>query len=315
MVDGPLTSSEIEAFHRDGFLVAKSKLPSSIIEAVQQEIEEVVDEAATKLYAEGKLTDLHSDSGFLHRAAKLWEQCPEITSIVASEVGFPQSTPRRPTAGKAFFGLLTAPPLLAMMRQILESTEVYVSGVYRLRPKLPAQPNGVVPWHQDQCFFAPCSDAQPTPLDWSECPPVISAWVPLMNATMEAGGMQMIKPAQATLHRHYQANVTAPSTTLHPDCFPANIAVVDAPAMIGDVLLFSAYTPHRSIENSAGLMRWAADIRYNVPDAGDYYPREGGFLGCSSNPDADVVSDWRECVSTSLSTTRCCTLLRLQSCE
>ena len=42
MMDGPLTCSEIEAFRRDGFVVAKSKLPSSIIEAVQQEIEEVV---------------------------------------------------------------------------------------------------------------------------------------------------------------------------------------------------------------------------------------------------------------------------------
>ena len=136
-----------------------------------------------------------------------------------------------------------------------------------------------------------------------------------MNATMDAGGMQMIKPAQATLHRHYQANVTAPSTTLHPDCFPVNAAVVDAPAMLGDVLLFSAYTPHRSIENSAGVMRWAADIRYNVPDAGDYYPHEGGFLGCSSHPDADVVSDWREYVSMSLPTTRCCKLIRLRVCE
>eukprot|EP01051_Picozoa_sp_SAG22_P026510 SAG22_NODE_8400_length_659_cov_1.001786_1_plen_50_part_10 len=48
------------------------------------------------------------------------------------------------------------------MTEIMGSTEVFVSGVYRLRPKLPGRENGVVPWHQDQCFFAPCSDAQPS---------------------------------------------------------------------------------------------------------------------------------------------------------
>ena len=39
--------------------------------------------------------------------------------------------------------------------------------------------------------FAPCSDALPSPTDWADRPPVITAWVPLMDATMEAGGMQV----------------------------------------------------------------------------------------------------------------------------
>ena len=43
-------------------------------------------------------------------------------------------------------------PLLHVMSQLLASTEVFVSGVYRLRPKLPGRDNGVVPWHQDQCL-------------------------------------------------------------------------------------------------------------------------------------------------------------------
>ena len=39
-------------------------------------------------------------------------------------------------------------------------------------------------------------------------------------------------------------------------------------------------------------MRWAADLRYNVPEAGNYYPGEGGFLARSSKEQA--VTDWRE---------------------
>ena len=71
--------------------------------------------------------------------------------------------------------------------------------------------------HQDQCFFHPCSDAAPTPTDWSERAPVISAWVPLMDATMDTGGMQVLGPAQDKLHHHYSANVTEPGVTIHPD--------------------------------------------------------------------------------------------------
>eukprot|EP01047_Picozoa_sp_COSAG01_P085056 COSAG01_NODE_18522_length_1068_cov_1.818744_1_plen_308_part_01 len=293
---GPLTAGDLAQFRREGYVVARGLLPRSTIEAVQAEISEAVDEFAEELLSAGEIQDTHSGLGFLHRVPALWQQCPRITGMVAGEVGFPKPTARRPNAGSRFFALLTAPTLLSAMEQIMNSTEVCVSGVYRLRPKLPDHPGGVVPWHQDQCFFAPCSDALPTPLDWSERPPVISAWVPLMDATMEAGGMEVLAPAMPELVHHYGANVLAPGTTIHPDHFPAGMRVEPAPAMIGDVLLFSAYTPHRSTENRAGVMRWAADIRYHVPQAGDYYPHEWGFLGKSARRGA-ALTDWREYVT------------------
>jgi hypothetical protein len=67
----------------------------------------------------------------------------------------PRITPRRPTAGKAWFELCTCDPLLSIMEQLMHSTEIFLSGVYRLRPKLPARDNGVVPWHQDQVRKTP----------------------------------------------------------------------------------------------------------------------------------------------------------------
>ena len=75
-------------------------------------------------------------------------------------------------------------------------------------------------------------------------PPVITAWVPLMDATVETGAMQVLAPARPELYKHYGANVSAPGTTIHPDHFPTDeVHVVDVPAMIGDVLLFSG-APH-----------------------------------------------------------------------
>ena len=95
--------------------------------------------------------------------------------------------------------------------------------------------------------------------------------------------------------RHYRANTLAPPLAVHPDHLP-NIEPVPVPADIGDVVFMTNLTPHRSTDNTSGLIRWATDLRYNAPEAGDYGPQEAEFLARSSkNPD-DVVTDWREFV-------------------
>lgn len=50
-------------------------------------------------------------------------------------------------------------------------------------------------------------------------------------------------------------------------------------------MLLANLTCHRSTANTSGLIRWAADVRYNGPEAGNYYPYETGFLG--------LFVDWR----------------------
>jgi ectoine hydroxylase-related dioxygenase (phytanoyl-CoA dioxygenase family) len=68
--------------------------------------------------------------------------------------------------------------------------------------------------------------------------------------------------------------------TIHPDHFPADAGVQIVPAMLGSVLLFSSYTPHRSMENRAGIMRWAADLRLATPHTA---PRSG-LVFCFARP-------------------------------
>lgn len=113
----------------------------------------------------------------------------------------------------------------------------------------------------------------------------MTAWVPLMEATAETGPMQVLPRAhQRGVLRHYGANVKAPGLTVHPDHIPGDTpAPVTVPCSVGDALLFGHMTPHRSEENSSGLIRWAADLRYTPPEAGDWGPGEGGFLARSAN--------------------------------
>jgi len=66
------------------------------------------------------------------------------------------------------------------------------------------------------------------------------------------------------------------------------------PADIGDVVLMTNMTPHRSTDNTSGLIRWATDLRYNAPEAGDYGPGEAGFLARSARTPDRVLTDCRE---------------------
>ena len=142
-----------------------------------------------------------------------------------------------------------------------------------------------------------------------ELPPVITAWVPFVDAGPDSGCLEMLRlpeQDQRLLH-HYIANISHPtnrevessaqSTSIHPDHLPHGCTPVAVPAAAGDVILLSSLTPHRSTANTSGAVRWAADIRYQVPEAGNCFPQEASFLAASEQRPDDVVTDWREYVT------------------
>ena len=93
--------------------------------------------------------------------------------------------------------------------------QVVASSIYRLRPKLPFWEQGIVPVHQDAGYFDSCADEST----------VITAWVPLMDATHETGCMEVLPRVHnlGTL-RHYNANVAGPGLAVHPDALPSALA-------------------------------------------------------------------------------------------
>ena len=120
---------------------------------------------------------------------------------------------------------------------------------------------------------------------------IVTAWIPLMNATVEAGCMEVMP--RSHLHgvrRHYWAIDPAPPLTVHPEDVP-DWDPVPVPADVGDVVLMTNKTMHRSTANMSGKIRWAADLRYNAPEAGDYYTGEAGFLARSDLRPDEVLTD------------------------
>ncbi len=268
----PLSQDQLDHYHSEGYLVARNVIPQRYITELQQEIDQAVDTQAQKLHAEGALSQLHEELGFLHRATQLYGQSPKILGPVFSGNH----------SGRAMFNLLTCPEILDIMEQLV-GPEIIASSIYRLRPKLPERPEGVVPWHQDSGYFDTCADTHLVP----------TCWVPLMNATVEAGCMEVLpRSHKQGVVRHYRANLLAPSLTIHPDHLP-DPEPIPVPADIGDIVLLTNMTPHRSTDNTSGLIRWAADLRYNAPEAGDYGPGEAGFLARSNATPDQVITDWR----------------------
>ncbi len=219
-----------------------------------------------RLVAEGRLSAerLHEDLGFEHRLAALYEESPAIRQIVTRAVQFPRPSPACPNSGEAFFSLMTHPRLLSIVAQLLGSEEVIVNGNHRLRPKLPSEDDiFVIPFHQDAAFFHPSADPRPSPSDWSEQPPMITAWIPFVDVDETGGCLQMLRSSSADassrsllheLHPHYVAEISDPtrpevessaqSTSIHPDFLPSedDVIVTPCPVSKGDVVLFTAFS-------------------------------------------------------------------------
>ncbi len=267
-----LTADELAHFRTEGFLVAHQIIPPPVIFAVQDEISRAVDEQARALQAAGKLSDVRADLGFLHRTTALYQQCPDILRPVSNGTH----------AGPALFRLLTCPDLLDVVEQLM-GPEIVASSVYRIRPKLPFWPNGEVPWHQDSGYFHTMGDAHL----------ILTVWVPLMDATVETGAMEVIPRSHRDgVRRHFWATVSAPGLTVHPDHLP-DTPPVPVPANVGDAVLMTNLTVHHSTPNTSGRIRWAADLRYNPPAAGNYYPYEAEFIARSPSRPDTVLRDWR----------------------
>ena len=94
-----LDQSQIDQYHREGFLIARNVVPRDVVHALQEEIELTIDRQARLLRDRGEITEMHEGADFLHRAALLHAQSPSILDPLAHGTH----------TGPAIFDLLTCP--------------------------------------------------------------------------------------------------------------------------------------------------------------------------------------------------------------
>jgi hypothetical protein len=286
-----LNAEQIAGFHREGYLVVDGLFADADLQPVIDEIGAEIDRRARELVASGELSRDYAEEGFETRLTRITAETENLYWSIASGQ----------LSGPGIFGLLTNPRLVDLAESLV-GPEIIASSVYRLRPKVPGLPHGVVPWHQDSGYFEPYCDRSL----------VLTVWIPLVDATAERGCLQVIpRVHRGEVYRHFR-RPELKYLVIEADDLPL-VEPVTVPVPKGGALLLTNRTPHCSIENVTGVIRWAMDLRYQSADLPTNsrthddrllrepqedepvacYPPEADFLVRSHRRPEDVVAEWR----------------------
>ena len=89
---------------------------------------------------------------------------------------------------------------------------------------------------------------------------IVTCWLPLVDVTENMGALQ-IYPDVAPMKQLLPTNTGVRSGLILPETLPPH-PPLSMPMKAGDVLLISAFTPHRSTPNRSPLARWSLDLRF-----------------------------------------------------
>ena len=183
--------------------------------------------------------------------------------------------------GKAAFEFLRNENLLDIVEDLVGS-EITCSPIQHVRAKMPqgVRDDQVVPWHQDAAVTL--EEADPVF--------ILTVWLPLSEATVENGCLEVIPGVRGT-RTHYKG---PGGTSIHPDEMPDQEGCA-LPVSPGDLVLLAKETPHRSTRNVSESVRWSVDLRYQETGKPTGRPFHPDFVVRSKeDPDSVLVDhdDW-----------------------
>ena len=274
-----LTPAQIEIFYRDGYLAVPGVLGAEDLAPLIADFDALVDEVAQDLLDEGTIDAPYAEEPFETRIAYLTRAAG--TSL-QSRVSFPNNL-RRP-----LYNFLNNPKLLDLIEGLV-GPEVYCHPCQHIRPKLPAGFTG--PDYEDFAGKSPAHQDAGVLLPEADETMVVTTWIPLVDATVETGTLQVYP----RMHRgEIREHVNAPGygLTILPELLPKGEPVT-VPLAKGGVILLHGRTPHGSDINHSGIVRWSMDLRWNdarLP-AGRPLP---GLLVRSEEKPATTYEQWLE---------------------
>jgi phytanoyl-CoA hydroxylase len=295
---GTLLAQQVEQLSQEGYLLVEDVLDEELdLEPVEREYAEILDLMASKLHAEGKISQTYSDLEFGKRFVAVAAESEEPI-FQHFEISFPFKNLTATTPinlGEATFNLLRSPRILDLLEPILGG-EIYSSPVQHTRLKLPssnhaARHNGHLTeatlWHQDLGAVLPEADRTL----------FLTVWIAMTDAN-EQNGCLVYQPGS-----HLQGlALHCPTTREHrlagsiPDEWIPKDTARSAPARRGSVLIHLPMMKHRSFDNSTDDIRWSFDLRYQRTGEPTGRPIFPGFVARSrSAPHTELadVQEWR----------------------
>ena len=285
--DSMLSSEQIMAFRRDGYLVVEDLISPAVRYAVVAEYADLMDHLYVEWRQRGQVPELAPDATFWDKLdaavqAKIeWYQ-PFDISLPAD--GITAETPMH--FGTAVFDMITSDRILNTVECLIGS-EITSNPIQHVRIKPPEREvqHGETrahivstDWHQDRAVT----------LESADDTEMVTVWLAITDATVENGCLQ-VKPGKT----HEMIPHCALTQLGIREKFLPKQDAVPAPVKAGGGVIFHPLTPHASLRNLSNEYRWSFDLRYNVTGQNtgrDHFP---DFVARSRrNPSAEL-RDWQ----------------------
>ena len=272
---GSLTPTQVEFYRTEGYLVLPGLLTDEDMAPAREAMTEKVSEIAADLYKDGLVTNTRQREPFETRLARLFEGLTEGEFLKYGR----SWRDRKP----GYHDLMANPKILDAVESLIGG-EVFSNPVYNVRPKVPGVAAGAVPWHQDKSYW-PDANANP----------VITVWIPLVEATLENGCLHIWPRTHTTRVLPFHAETySGTGYTEIDDEHLKKIEAVPLPLSAGGAILFNDRCIHMSTPNNSDRVRWSVDLRYQPTDQDPMRGHGAGFLARSRSHPGRVATreDW-----------------------
>ena len=272
-----LSDEQINFYRETGYVKVENVVPQHSIDLGRKVSADWVDRTVAGWVDEGLLADGLEHLDLEHRLTVAWNN--------AGKPVYSRS-PRRDIVCAELFQFMTAPKVLDVAQDLLATPEVFMHGVFNLRPKLPDQRWTRTPWHQDSQYFPSVAKVH-----------TLSIWMPLQRVTTENSCLQVAEG----YHRGDMYAITEDEETGFLGISKEERAAIPGIPIemeAGDALCFTQLTPHAALPNKSDAVRWSIDLRYqSIEDAMveeynvEIGGRDKGFIA-RSEADPSSVATW-----------------------
>jgi phytanoyl-CoA hydroxylase len=275
--EGILSAEQLAFYDLEGYLVLPGLVSDQELAPAREAMQQKVDGIAAELFRDGLISDRLEAEPFATRLARLFENLTD-----AEFLRYGRSWRDRLPG---YFELMCNPKILNVIESLI-GPEIFANPVYNVRPKVPKVAAGIVPWHQDKSYWTDAKAA-----------PVITVWIPLVDATFENGCLHVIPRThrrRLLRHHHETYSGTGYAELDERQLRSQGAAAVALPIAAGGAIVFNDRTIHSSTANQSGHVRWSVDLRYQ-PVNQDPMPQHGiGFLARSRRRPECVATleDW-----------------------
>jgi phytanoyl-CoA hydroxylase len=267
-----LTQAQIEQFENEGYLVVKGALTQDDLLPVVDEYTAFIDQRASEMHDEGRISELFENEPFERRIWKISLECLDLYAQLDI----------MKLRGEAMFEFLRNENLMDVVEGLV-GPEITCSPIQHIRAKLPqgVRDDQVIPWHQDAGVT----------LEEADESFILTVWLPVTEATIENGCLEVI-PRVKGLKTHYKSDS---GTSILPEQMPESKGIA-IPVSPGDLVLMHKDTPHRSTPNLSETVRWSIDLRFQPTGSPTGRPAHPDFVTRSrSNPQSVLTDHERWC--------------------